>query len=145
MEGHNHLYDAIEEGVEHGNEAPEFTEADLLVAETSPSDVVKSEARRKIQEPAVDPSINPYLNPNLDADMGTTIKKSKHKKINAAWQASEPLHEIINHIDGLVELAYSPNEVIRERMKVLIPEYQKDSTASVKHTKNQVQRSIRTG
>ena len=44
MDGRNFLYDAIEEGVEHANGlgAPEFTEADLIAAEPSPVDVVKS-------------------------------------------------------------------------------------------------------
>ena len=75
----------------------------------------------EIQTVGIRPGEKLYEELHIDPDQ---LLETDHPKINAAWQASEPLAEISNHIEDLVKLAYSRNEVIRQHVKKLIPEYQ---------------------
>ncbi len=96
----------------------------------------------EIQTVGIRPGEKLYEELHIDPDQ---LLETAHNKINAAWQSSEPLHEISAQVDGLVELAYSPNDLIRERMKTLIPEYQDDARTTGNEKANQTQGSTRTG
>ncbi len=78
----------------------------------------------EIQTVGIRPGEKLYEELHIDPDQ---LLETDHPKINAAWQASEPMHEICSHVNGLLELAYSSNQEIRDRMKKLIPEYQEDA------------------
>ncbi|MCP4477702.1 MAG: polysaccharide biosynthesis protein, partial [Planctomycetaceae bacterium] len=96
----------------------------------------------EIQTVGIRPGEKLYEELHIDPDQ---LLETAHNKINAAWQSSEPLHEISAQVDGLVELAYSPNDLIRERMKTLIPEYQDDARTTGNEKANQTQGSTRAG
>ena len=96
----------------------------------------------EIQTVGIRPGEKLYEELHIDPDQ---LLETDHVKINAAWQSSEPLHEITAHTDGLIELAYSPNELIRERMKKLIPEYQDDARTVGNQQETQAQGSTKAG
>ena len=76
----NHLYDELDEEQKQS----EFTEADLKIDEKVARIEFDKNTPQKIKKTAQEEIMNPYTNPYLDADLSTTIGKTKanRKQIN---------------------------------------------------------------